>query len=142
MNPVVVDASTAIKWYVPEVHWSEALRWRDASLSLHAPLVFFDVEIGNILWKKFRRGELTRGNVDAILLEFTRLPIQRHDVTSLLPRAMEIAITTDRTVYDSLYVALAEHLHGKLVTADERLFNSLTKGVWGACVCKVTDAPS
>jgi predicted nucleic acid-binding protein len=31
----------------------------------------------------------------------------------------------DRTVYDSLYVALAVHSKTQLITADERLANSL-----------------
>jgi len=43
----------------------------------------------------------------------------------LLDRAFDIATAFERTVYDCLYVALAVQSHAQLVTADERLANSL-----------------
>ena len=43
----------------------------------------------------------------------------------LLDQAMEIATAVQRSVYDSLYVALAMRLNTDLITADERLFNAL-----------------
>ena len=43
----------------------------------------------------------------------------------LLEEAFSIAATFDRTVYDSLYVALAVRLKADMVTADERLANAL-----------------
>jgi predicted nucleic acid-binding protein len=36
-----------------------------------------------------------------------------------------IALDHSRTVYDSLYLALAESLTCQVVTADDRLFNSM-----------------
>jgi len=46
----------------------------------------------------------------------------------LLEAEIEIATSTGRTVYDSLYVALAVQLQGRVVTADETLYNSLKNG--------------
>ena len=43
----------------------------------------------------------------------------------LLEETFSIAATFDRTVYDSLYVALAVRLKADMVTADERLANAL-----------------
>jgi predicted nucleic acid-binding protein len=42
-----------------------------------------------------------------------------------LEEAFSIAATFNRTVYDSLYVALAVRSKADLVTADERLANAL-----------------
>jgi predicted nucleic acid-binding protein len=43
----------------------------------------------------------------------------------LLDQAFRIAIALDRTVYDSLYIALAVHSKAQLVTADECLANAV-----------------
>ncbi len=43
----------------------------------------------------------------------------------LLPGAVLIATTFKRTVYDSLYVALAVTIRAPFITADERLANAL-----------------
>jgi predicted nucleic acid-binding protein len=43
----------------------------------------------------------------------------------LLAPALQIAIATHRTVYDSLYLALAVELGGTVVTADEHWLNAL-----------------
>ena len=45
--------------------------------------------------------------------------------SALLDVAFGIAIACDRTVYDSLYVALALTSKGPLVTADEKLAKAL-----------------
>ena len=43
----------------------------------------------------------------------------------MLPRAYEIAYLHQATVYDSLYVALAEREGCELLTADTKLINNL-----------------
>ncbi|MBI4482062.1 MAG: type II toxin-antitoxin system VapC family toxin [Acidobacteria bacterium] len=51
MKRFVVDASVAMKWFVPEAHQDAALRLLDDSCELLAP-DFMAAEFGNILWKK------------------------------------------------------------------------------------------
>jgi predicted nucleic acid-binding protein len=65
MSRFVVDASAGIKWFVAEIHSDAALRLQDPAHELHIP-TFFDVEVANIVWKKLRRGELTRTEADFI----------------------------------------------------------------------------
>ena len=60
-----------------------------------------------------------------IIRQFLAMPFEIHDSESLLPTAFEIAITTQRTVYDSMYVALAFQQDTACITADERLVNAL-----------------
>ncbi len=45
--------------------------------------------------------------------------------TSFLDSAFEIACSSGRTLYDSLYIALAEVSQAEFLTADEKLANAL-----------------
>lgn len=53
----------------------------------------------------------------------------------LVENALRIANAEGRTVYDSLYLALAVSAKRPLVTADEKLFNALNRGPLGANLC-------
>lgn len=136
---LVVDASVVIKWHVTEVHSDGALRLlRDDAPALHVPDLVFS-EVGNILWKKFRRGDLTEEQARGIGHLVAFAPLAVHSSAPLLEAALEIALRTERTVYDSLYVALAVQLNCRLVTADEKLYNALKDGPLGAHILWVED---
>lgn len=113
MTVFVVDSSVGMKWFVPEVHSADAQRLQDPAHELHVP-TFFDVEMGNILWKKLQRGELTRDEADDILNQLPGLPLTRHPVAPLMSAAFDLAAQTQRTAYDCLYLALAIQLGGKM----------------------------
>lgn len=143
MSVIVVDASVGIKWFVPEVQSAEARQWRSGPDELHTVAdFFFELEIANILWKKVRRSELTRAEADLILDQVPALPIARHADAPLIASAFDLAERTQRTVYDCLYLALAVQLGGRMVTADQRLFNSLAATSWAAQMCWVQDVPT
>src|SRR5438128_2649806 len=130
MSVVVVDASVGVKWFVPEVHSVEARQWRNGPDELHTLAFFFDLEIANTLWKKIGRAEISRVDADLILAQVPALPVTRHSDAPLLTSAFDLANRTQRTVYDCLYLALAVQLGGQMVTADQRLFNSLAGTPW------------
>ncbi|HTU90848.1 MAG TPA: type II toxin-antitoxin system VapC family toxin, partial [Gemmataceae bacterium] len=115
-------------------------RVRDGGMPMHAPN-FLDVEVGNILWKKIVRSELTRAAADDLLAQLPRQAITRHDSAGFLNEAFEIACRTGRTVYDCLYLALAVQLGGRMVTADEKFVNSLAATPWVASVLRLQDVP-
>jgi predicted nucleic acid-binding protein len=133
MSLLVVDASVGIKWFVPEVLTAEALRLRHVGHELHVP-AFFDVEVANIVWKKLRRGELNRVDADDIVTQLPALPLTRHPDSPLLASALDLADQTQRTVYDCVYLALAKQLRGVMMTADEKLVNSLAATPWALLV--------
>jgi predicted nucleic acid-binding protein len=59
------------------------------------------------------------------LLEFvTALPFQIHPHHPLIETALVIAAQTQRSVYDSLHLALAIRERTVMITADERLYNA------------------
>ena len=131
MKAIVVDASVALKWCLPsqgESYVAQAQSILDlyeaGRLRLLAPYLLW-AEVGNALWKAVRGGRISStGAADALEL-LGQLKIAVFPSAKLLPDALQIALLCNRTVYDSLYVALAQESASELVTADERLANSL-----------------
>ena len=66
-------------------------------------------------------------------------PLTVHPSAPLFEAALEIAMRTGRTVYDSQYVALAVQIGCRLVTADEKLYNALKDGPLGTNILWVED---
>ncbi len=56
-------------------------------------------------------------------------------------RALQIALKTGRSAYGSMYLALAEALSTRVVTADRRLYNALQNGPFAGLVLWVEDGP-
>jgi predicted nucleic acid-binding protein len=105
---------------------------------LHVPELVFP-EVGNILWKKVRRGDLTEDAAREIGRLVVLAPLVVHSSAPFLEAALEIAMRTGWTVYDSQYVALAIQMESRLVTADEKLYNALKDGPLGAYIVWVED---
>ncbi len=137
MSVWVVDCSVALKWYVPEQHSQSASRLLDGQQELHAPDLLLP-EFGNCLWKKCRLGELPETESRSILPALGKVPIRIHSSEVLLEAALELALHTARTVYDSLYIALAMLLDCPFVTADQRLFSAPRRSGLSADIRDVT----
>jgi predicted nucleic acid-binding protein len=136
---VVVDASVGMKWYVPEPHDVEAGKLRDARFDRHIPAHFY-VEVASTVRKKVvQRGELSQDDGREVLTKVGRGRATVHPTGTLLDPAFEIALLTRRTVYDRLYIALAERLDCVAVTADEKLYNATRGGPYAARVHWVGD---
>ncbi len=140
MSRYVVDASVAIKWYVPEVQSDAALHFYGVGFELSAPDLLFP-EVGNILWKKVRRSQINRDEAFAILAAVVRSRIETHACGPLTEYAFEIANETGATFYDSMYLSLAAQSGSALVTADQRLFRRLTITRFSQHVRWVEDVP-
>lgn len=138
MKKVVVDASVAIKWFVPEVHSLAAARLLDSDILLCAPDLI-GPEVGNTLWKKVRRTDITREQADKILAAFDNLPLEVHPTSVLLPAAFDLAVALDRSFYDSLYLALAVAEDCGLITADAKFHSALKTSSLGGRVHWVED---
>jgi predicted nucleic acid-binding protein len=131
MSQFVIDASVAAKWFLPpsgEPLSVEALRllagYADGRFRFAVPDLFW-AECGNILWKAVRQGRLSHSVAEKAILALKDRSFPTTSSLELLEDAFSIAATFDRTVYDSLYVALAVRLKADMVTADERLANAL-----------------
>lgn len=131
MTTFVVDANVAAKWLLPaageglieQANHLAALHVRRELLLLAPDLI--GAEIGNVLWKAARRNRISQAEAANSLRRFTDLAVQVVPTSDLLVQALQIAVTCDRSFYDSLYVALALATKAELITADERLVNAL-----------------
>lgn len=123
---IVLDASVVVKWYVNENHTQNAEKLLDGSYELHAPELILP-EVCNIIWKKVIRGELTSSEGTQIVSAFSSQSIETHPHKPILNAAFIGAESTQQTVYDWTYLALAVSLSCQFVTADERFFNVISK---------------
>lgn len=128
MNPdrkAVVDASVAVKWYVPERASAQAVALLEGGSQLLAPDLLVP-EFGNALWRKTVRGELGPREASEIMRAFLALPpLTFHPSALLLQAGMDIALEFRRTAYDALYLALAVAEDCPLITADATLLRAL-----------------
>ena len=78
-----------------------------------------DVETISAFRKRLRAGLLSEPRCARAIRDLMSLPFPRFPASGLLERAFELRDTL--SVYDAIYVALAEALGCELVTADARL---------------------
>jgi predicted nucleic acid-binding protein len=131
VTSIVVDASVAVKWCLPSlreelVEQAEELlaSSRREEVRFLVPDLFW-VELANALWKAVRRNEISPNNATTAIAFVRDLDITTVPSIDFVPQALDLAISHGRTVYDSLYVALAMQSKSDLITADERLANAL-----------------
>ena len=140
MTRLVVDASVAVKWLVPESHADAARRILSPNHELLAPDLIW-AEVGNVIWKKWRRGEVSGHTAGDLLQDFRRYPVQTFASRALMSAAWDLVERYSRSFYDSLYLALAASSECPLVTADLKLYNRLKDGPFGERLVWVEDTP-
>lgn len=134
MSRLVVDASILIKLFINEPGSRQAAAAvKKKAGELLAPDLLW-AEVGNALWKYVRRDELTPAEAQRLLADMTQTPIQLIAASDLVESALRLAIETDRTVYDCLYLSAAVHSNGVLLTADMRFANAMATTPWGKFV--------
>jgi len=90
MKRLVVDASVAVKWYVPEIHSEAAAKLLSGPYELIAPDLILP-EAANVIWKKVARRELTEKEGNTVLAELLSagielVPSSRYIEAALIPR--------------------------------------------------------
>jgi predicted nucleic acid-binding protein len=114
--PVIVDASVALKWVIPEDGRDAALRLIREEV-LAAPDLLF-VECANALWVKARRGAITPAGAKTAMIAIESVRVRPIGVRSHAAAAQTMAFELQRSAYDCLYLAVALAEHATLVTAD------------------------
>jgi predicted nucleic acid-binding protein len=125
----VIDASIGFMWEVAEPLSSKAQLLRDDSQNgIHDLIVpdLFPNEVANALIVAERRGRILPGQATIFFTDLlTTLPAIHPSLPDLSTRALVIASSNLVSVYDCLYVSLAERENCELITADDKLVNKL-----------------
>lgn len=138
MRRLALDASVAIKWVVQEVYTEAAVRLAESGYSWVIPDLFH-AEIGNVLWKKVRRDEITERDALKALDLLLSLEMTVRETRALLPYALRIALQFHCTVYDAVYLSVAVGENCPLVTADQRLYHTFSQTPLGRHLLWVED---
>jgi predicted nucleic acid-binding protein len=102
--------------------------------------VLLFVELGQTIRKKVhQRHEIVPDDGRQIIRALLATPMDPYPVDALLEPAFDIALATGRTLYDSIYLALATALNCKLVTADQKFFNAIQNSPFASSVLWVAD---
>jgi len=147
VNPgsLVLDTSVVAKWFLPEPLSDRADRiLEDVRLGRLRPAApdLIVYEFANILWQRLKKGEISRRQSDVIMKDFERLPINLAPGDVLGSRALEMAVETGCTAYDGAFIALADSLGTRLVTADRRLTARLADTRFSRTVLWLGDWPT
>jgi predicted nucleic acid-binding protein len=131
VTPTVIDASVAVKWCLPSPdedlvsQAGELLEsYRTGEEIFLVPDLFW-LEVANALWKAVWIQKIDSEMAARSFRLVSDLQIPTISSVDLVPRALRLAVEHRRTVYDSVYVALALSAKANLITADERLANAL-----------------
>lgn len=119
---IVVDASVALKWLIPEPDTDKALALHQSRL--FAPS-FLLTECGNALWSRVQRGLMSEIEASEGLMELNGIPVTLAMLETLNNKALSLAMTLKHPIYDCLYLSLAMDLDIPLVTADQRFLKAL-----------------
>jgi predicted nucleic acid-binding protein len=124
---IVVDASVAVKWVIPEELSDQAESLRGRADRLLAPDLLLP-EAANALWKKLLRREIAPREATQAMDLLMASGLDLRPSGPLLGRALTLAQRLRHPVYDCLYVALAQAEGATLVTADQRLLARIARG--------------
>jgi len=122
---LVVDASVVVKWFIKEEGTEQALLLRDdfvaEDVQLHIP-EHLPFEVLNAM--RFHPG-LSEDRALQIQSALDRYGFVAHSLRGeFARRTVHASFAKDLAVYDAAYLALAQSLEAKLVTADEALIRA------------------
>ncbi|MBD2041116.1 type II toxin-antitoxin system VapC family toxin [Microcoleus sp. FACHB-672] len=140
MASYVVDTSVMIQYFITQIH-APVARVLVSQINqgdlLYVP-EFCLLECVNVMWKQVRFRGLPQTDAEQFIVDLLDLPLQVVRVNTLLPRALlQIGLTHQLAVYDSLYIALSLNLNCPLITVDDRQLNAASDA--GVVIKPITD---
>jgi predicted nucleic acid-binding protein len=126
----VVDTSALIRLFVPDGPmpdgFDDFLRGVERGINAAIAPELLVAEAANVVNKKRLSGELSENESDRLLADLLSVPIRLFPHLPILLRAFDLAREYQLTVYDTLYLALAEDHGAVIFTADRKLLKAAT----------------
>ena len=117
---IAIDTSVGVKWLVEEPRSLAARKILGRAESLIAPDILTS-EISNAVWKKVKADEISIDQGKAIVSNLTQFIDYFVPSSQLVERVFDLAVKFSHSVYDCLYLALAERESVILMTDDAKL---------------------
>jgi len=133
----VVDASVAIKWFLPERYAEAAGFLQNAVCQLHAPAFLYWMWEMSFARKSAGKNSSRKRALPS--LKNCHTYRYRNIPTSDCSGQRLRSLINRREVYGCMYLALAETINGQVVTADRKLYAAIAKGPYGQRVLWVED---
>ena len=124
----VVDTSALIRLFVPDGSlpdgFDEFLRGVERGLNTAIAPELLLAEAANVINKKRKSEEFDENESDRLLSDILSVPIRLFPHQPVILRAFEMAREHNLTVYDTLYLALAEDHGAVIFSADRKLLKT------------------
>lgn len=119
---IVVDASVAVKWFIPEADEEAAAKLLGGKKRLIAPALI-RLEVTGAILRRYREGHLSEKKAREGTHAWEAM--LQHRVVRLVPDAelfddaVQMAFLAKHTLTDCLYLAVAKELGAPVITADK-----------------------
>lgn len=117
----IVDASVVVKWFNIEEYSENAEHLKERHLKAEVTLVSPVLMVFEVLNALRYNPELGANDLKEVLNDLLGIQIKLYPVEDWLSEAVLLAYDFGLTIYDSCYIALANHLRCILYTADSKL---------------------
>jgi len=132
---IIVDASVAVKWYVPEPGEEAAKNLlADPRHELLAPALI-RIEVIAAILKAYREARVPEMRAKAAIAEWQQT--LDDGIVHLVPDeevlgvAVDISFQSQHPLQDCLYLAVARTMKAELITADDKMFKRGGKAIAG-----------
>lgn len=124
----VVDTSALIRLFIPDGPlpdgFEDFLRGVERGLNIAIAPELLLAEAANVINKKRIARELNRDESDRLLSDLLSVPIRLFPHRPIIFRAFELARENNLTVYDTLYLVLAENQGAIIFSADRKMLST------------------
>jgi len=127
MVSYVLDSSVVIKWFINEEDSEKAEKYliqlEEGKIDIFIPDSLY-YECANVFWVR-RPDGITLDDALYFLEELLSIEFKPVLPLDILTKAQALSFKEDISIYDSVFLALAELKNCEFITADKRLYNKI-----------------